>query len=438
MPLLICPYSLLVSFLFLGCSTIFAASVKGEQNRNINADLFPIHEANADGNKHSMASDPTSLPSRQPFVCTWTEANTPSSFWLSISSSDSGQYVTAGQYPGQLYYSHDYGTNWVVSSSSPSTNWHHADMSSSGEFQYVGDWDNGYMYYSHDYGVTWTQATSIADEWGGCTTDSTGVYVIAGVRNGYLYYSSNHGVSYTATTTTGYWLAVASDGSGQNAIAGDYGGSMYMSSDSGQTWQASTSSPSGSWEVATMSASGQFAVGIISGSSIYHSSDFGDTWTQSSNAPSASWIGLASDASGRYLFASIRDDTTGGIYSSDDFGATWSINYAEAKLWRLMSTSGQGDRVYAAGENSKVYVGDCTGTHTPTSQPSSEPTSIPTKESFDCMWIATTSPAKNWRGIDTSAEGQYISVAAADSDVIHYSHDYGATWLASNSISANW
>mmetsp|Transcript_14944 Transcript_14944/g.24901 ORF Transcript_14944/g.24901 Transcript_14944/m.24901 type:complete len:147 (-) Transcript_14944:297-737(-) len=113
--------------------------------------------------------------------CAWASTTAPSSTWVGISTNTDGQYVTAAVYGGKIYYSHDFGSSWIMSNSA-STNWHFIAMSGSGEYQYgVSLTSGGYIYYSTDNGVTWTQSSSIAAVWGVVATESSGQHVIAGI-----------------------------------------------------------------------------------------------------------------------------------------------------------------------------------------------------------------------------------------------------------------
>ena len=97
-----------------------------------------------------------------------------------------------------------------------------------------------------------------------------------------------------------------------------------------------------------LSSSGQYQTALFTdGGSIYTSSNYGSTWTQNTNAPTnAYWRSVSLSGSGQYQLASTGYTDVGSIYFSSNYGSTWSTSsYAPttSSYWGLvlMSKSAQ-------------------------------------------------------------------------------------------------
>jgi hypothetical protein len=94
----------------------------------------------------------------------------------------------------------------------------------------------------------------------------------------------------------------------------------------GSTW-TQTSAPIGAWWPIAMSSNGQIQTAAIFGGSIYTSDDYGASWsiqTSGSGLPaSATWTGVAMSSDGTIQTAVVIG---GGIYQSSDSGQTWTQN----------------------------------------------------------------------------------------------------------------
>jgi hypothetical protein len=83
---------------------------------------------------------------------------------------------------------------------------------------------------------------------------------------------------------------------------------------------------------------------------IYTSTNFGMTWT-SNNVPFAQWQRVASSADGTKLIAAAIAPS-GLIYTSTNSGATWTSNNVPSKSWSGVASSADGAKLVA------VAVGD--------------------------------------------------------------------------------
>jgi hypothetical protein len=409
----------------------------------------------------------------------WTVATQPvtTANWVSVSMSADGQYVVACAYGGNIYYSETYGTSWIVASQ-PDTvttaNWNSVSISGSGQYA-VACADGGNIYYSNTYGQSWTEATQPTSLeagaiWSSMSMSNTGKYVVACVQNGNIYYSNTYGQSWSASTAvSSSWRTISISGSGQYAIASngtlayystlnnfcgnvmvDYnilgtniGESLNLLSfsvvansitpsgyttkilqyNTGESWTVAIQ-PSGvtsaNWRAVSMSATGQYAIAcVFTTGKIYYSSDYGASWSQSNSATGV-WMSVNMSTSGQYALG-CTGGSTGGIHYSNDYGKTWTnssnglFNYVSVS----MSASGQyGVCCYKSGTSAgRIYY------------------SI----NYGRTWTVNLTTPANFESVSMSASGQYCS-ACAFGGLLYNSIDYGMNWTSSftpQSI-ANW
>lgn len=141
-----------------------------------------------------------------------------STFWSSVSMDSTGTYITAiqAEYNGSVYYSHDSGKSWSISTNPPipsniTANYVSVCQSSNGRYVYLADGvlvgstgttnispslslHVGQIYASIDYGLTWyLLPESPARQWVQISCDSTGQYVSGTVYNGQIYTTADWG-----------------------------------------------------------------------------------------------------------------------------------------------------------------------------------------------------------------------------------------------------
>jgi photosystem II stability/assembly factor-like uncharacterized protein len=156
-------------------------------------------------------------------------------------------------------------------------------------------------------------------------------------------------------------------------VAAVNGGYIYTSSDSGVHWTYQSGSGNGTllWSALASSSDGANLIAATTGSSgrIYTSSNFGTNWTVQTVASivNASWSSVASSADGSHLAAVYNATAVGGIsgniFTSDDFGATWTErNGAPLAAWSSVASSADGSQLaatattYGSGNNSGIYI----------------------------------------------------------------------------------
>ena len=163
---------------------------------------------------------------------TWTEVTNTTADWMSITSSDDGQYVAAVAEEGGIWTSTDFGASWSSNnnhSSSSTNNFNkeptknkYKDICSSGDgSKLLAVGRNMLFWISSDYGATWTEVMDTANG-GTLSTDINALYT---------------------------QCAVSSDGLKMAVLWYQY--QLWLSSDGGVSWECSTQNQDGS----TVSAS---------------------------------------------------------------------------------------------------------------------------------------------------------------------------------------
>ncbi len=298
------------------------------------------------------------------------------------------------------FLSYDSGT-WVASSAPSTFKWIALCSSASGNFLAAAPNDGNVIYYSTDGGLTWSSSGSNPASWHAIACSSTGSRVIAGVGSstatGSLYYSTNSGVNWSTATgePTALWTSMDMSANGSNAVAVAYGGGIYLSTNGGVNWSVSSMAPSTNWFSVACSASGSNIVAAATGGRIYTTSNFGASWTPQTGAPATNWYAVVSSADGRKLAA----DGLGGVglYTSGDFGVTWTKQAVTNSLYCL-SCSADGGKLVAGNSSGSLYA----------------------SSDFGVTWSQQSAPSGGWAAIASSADGSKVA-AAINGGSIYYS-----------------
>jgi len=170
---------------------------------------------------------------------------------------------------------------------------------------------------------------------------------------------------------------------------------------------------------------------------LYTSADFGVTWTHAA-WPSNYWASVASSADGARLVAAatlMQDNSTvlngdGLIYISPDSGATWRQTTAPSNFWSCVASSAGGTRLVATALRADV---------------NDSPGSIYTSSDSGATWVRTTAPSNYWRCVASSADGTQLTAGSSldfaqgnQFGLIYRSTDSGATWTATSAPTNNW
>jgi len=122
----------------------------------------------------------------------------------------------------------------------------------------------------------------------------------------------------------------------------------------------------------------------MNGGGIYTSTDSGATWTLQSGSPTGAWSAIASSSDGTHLAATING---GVIYTSKDSGVTWtSQSGSPTGAWSAIASSSDGTHLDAT-----IYGGG-----------------IYTSKDSGVTWTMVVGSNANWSSITTSANGANV------------------------------
>jgi len=385
---------------------------------------------------------------------TWTERTSAGSrYWESITSSADGTKLATVDYRGTyftggyIYTSMDSGVTWTEQTAGGSHAWRSITSSADGSklaAVEMGTYDSstvayiGSVYTSTDSGATWTEQTSAGSHsWQSITSSADGSKLAAVVNSGNIYTSTDSGANWTAQTAAGSggWQSIASSADGSKLAAtfnahnvdGTVNGAIYTSSDSGVTWTERTSAGSRPWYFIASSADGGKLAASASYGSVYNSTDSGATWTEQSVAGLRYWKSITSSADGAKLAAveynvfSGSSIQLGSIYTSTDYGTTWTEQTsAGSHTWNYIASSADGTKLAAV------------ETSTFDSSSVSNIGSIYTSTDSGATWTEQTSAGSHgWQSIASSADGSKLAAVVSngtDDGYIYTSTDSGATW----------
>ncbi len=156
-------------------------------------------------------------------------------------------------------------------------------------------------------------------------------------------------------------------------------------------WSAVASSENGSKLVAAVGTNGF----------IYTSNDYGVTWTPSPNTL-GQWSALASSADGTKLVAA---ENQGRIWTSTDSGATWTPRDSNIRKWFSVASSTDGTKLAAVVYDGQIYTSTDSGV----------------------TWTPRET-ARKWTTIASSADGTKLAAGADLLSPIYTSTDSGLTW----------
>ena len=228
------------------------------------------------------------------------------------------------------------------------------------------------------------------------------------------------------------WFGIASSTDGSHLAAVDANvGYIYTSIDSGVTWVAQTSAGARTWRSISSDSTGQYlnATDGSNGGSVYSSSDWGATWSVGLNAPTGSvsaptW-GIASSSDHTHLVATVH---SGYIYTSTDSGANWDTKTAGAtnnatglgvQNWYGVASSSDGQKLVAANSDKGIY------------------TSVNAGASW-VQHILGSPSGHNWSAAASNADGTILAVADLGG-YIWRSNDSGVSWVSITSLgSRSW
>lgn len=162
------------------------------------------------------------------------------------------------------------------------------------------------------------------------------------------------------------------------------------------------------WTAIASSADGMHLAAAVQNGDIWTSSDFGATWTDRKGPGAREWISIASSADGTRLAAAVFGGR-GHIWTSNDSGATW-IKRASAGVrnWVSIAISSNGTHLAAAVFGGNIYTSSDSGS----------------------SWKDRAAIGmQEWVSIASSVDGKHLT-AVAYGGKLYKSDDFGASWTA--------
>eukprot|EP01041_Mallomonas_annulata_P010661 gene10661-22254_t len=340
--------------IWVNVNNVNTNNVNNNINTNIKVKRNQLTSKKSKMNSQAATKEAVTM-SLNGYTPNWYETASPDDYWYTIVTSNTGQYVYAGETNrnnGNMIYSSNYGESWDISDA-PSAYWYASACSNSGQYVYTAGYVTS-IYRSTNYGINWSASTtSPTAKWYGMTTSASGQYVYAGLENGYIQVSSDYGDTFASATNSasGTYYALTTIASGATVYAGKDNGRIYTSTDYGATWTVMSNSPISYWNDLATFNDGQYVYGRKVYSMVLQSSNYGADWTAMST-PLYGWSSVEVSDDGQYVFAS---QDHGYIYYSVDSGVTWMQSNAPYNYWYNIACSDNGKYVYGAVDNGFIY-----------------------------------------------------------------------------------
>ena len=256
----------------------------------------------------------------------------------------------------QVLTSTNAGANWRTSSL-PAIEWTSVACSADGR-ELAAVSSSGPLCISTNSGLLWTTSSVPHEIWSSVAMSADGqtLAAVASLDNPPIFVSTNQGLTWLSNSVSGMpggTIACSADGSRLMMLTTGF---FYSSTNSGVTWTfkthvgaANRNSP------IAASADGRKLAVAFSSDGIYTSTNFGGTWT-SNNVPPSGWASIASSADGTKLTAVAGGPfNRGPVYTSRDSGFTWSSNSVALQSWTSVASSADGGRLVAATESTGIW-----------------------------------------------------------------------------------
>ena len=189
-----------------------------------------------------------------------------------------------------------------------------------------------------------------------------------------------------------------------------------LSNNFGTVWTQATSDATRQWNSISQSANGQYQTALVYGGYLYTSDNYGATWSQNASiSTTQTWKSVSVSANGKYQTA-VNYGGAGivnNIYRSKDYGVTWTSSIIS---YNTVSVS-----ISATGQ----YQTFCNvGLH------------IYTSNDYGATWTLSGAGSNSWSSVSISATGQYQTAVAnnASTGYIYTSNNYGVTWTQDASV----
>jgi len=214
----------------------------------------------------------------------------------------------------------------------------------------------------------------------------------------------------------GIYFLNSSDSIIQNNIINLNSYGIYISSDWTELRPAGDFNKN--WWTVASDSDGSHLIAAVSGGRLYTSDDYGATWTERyppGGAPAdKSWRAVASDSDGSHLIAAVYD---GRLYTSSNSGATWDERYPPGgapadKSWRAVTSDSDGSHLIAAVFGGRLYTSSNSGVTWDERYP-------PGGAPADKNWVSVASDSDGSHLIATVNGGRLYTGVSADGGVTY-------------------
>ena len=275
--------------------------------------------------------------------------------WNSIASSADGVKLIAAASGSNLYTSADSGLTWTEQTNSGAQIWQALASSADGT-HLVAVAFPGSIFTSTDSGVHWTSNSNSSGtrQWQSVASSADGSHLIALASNGPIATSADGGVTWVINNSLGnrYWGGVASSADGAKLVVNGVPSmgipALYTSTDFGAHWTVQPGAGSTIYSSIVSSTDGTRL--LAAGSTAVYSVDSGVTWTPLTVA-ALSLVACSADCS--HIVASGIGVKV--IYTSIDFGHSWSTNPGEVQQWSGLAMAADGSRFAASVQGGFLY-----------------------------------------------------------------------------------
>ena len=175
----------------------------------------------------------------------------------------------------------------------------------------------------------------------------------------------------------------------------------YYIRDMSYNFIAKTNSEQRAWRSICSNSLGDRLAAVDYGGNIYTSSDYGVTWTPRENA--RNWRSICSNSLGDRVAAVLNNSN---IYISSDYGVTW-LPRELAREWRFICSNSLGDQLAAVVNNGNIY----------------------TSSNYGVTWTPR-DLARSWQSICSNSVGDRLAavVYGGPDGRIYTSSNYGESW----------
>jgi len=217
-----------------------------------------------------------------------------------------------------------------------------------------------------DENYIWNNVNNQTYNWTSIALSNNGNIQLASTESNGVYLSGNTGtiwnqISNSSLPITNNYTSVALSSDGSIQLAAKDSNGVYLSGNTGSSWnQISNSSLpiTNNYTSVALSSDGSIQLAATLGNGVYISDDSGTTWSLINSIPiSNNYSSVALSSNGKYqLVCTNNYDLNNNVYSSIDYGVTWSPFLNQYYFFTCVYMSGNGKIQVAIPEVEGIYI----------------------------------------------------------------------------------